>query len=148
MDEPIYFYDPDDDWGFLSNLAPYGFTWEGRIWPTAEHYYQAHKFKHNPELFEKIAAIRNPFEVKGAAHDHEDECAPNWREETCLLVMRLCNREKFKQNPEIAAQLKATGDRLIIERVDSDAFWGDGPDGDGHNWAGKILMEVRDQLGR
>jgi ribA/ribD-fused uncharacterized protein len=147
MTEPIYFYDPDEDWGFLSNMSFYGFDVEGRIWRTAEHYYQAHKFVQHKELFLKIAGTKDPFEAKSIAADNADKCPQGWYEDgQAQVVMRAAIREKFKQNTDIARQLKETGNSPIIERSDADGFWGDGEDGLGQNWAGKILMEVRNEL--
>jgi predicted NAD-dependent protein-ADP-ribosyltransferase YbiA (DUF1768 family) len=34
----------------------------------------------------------------------------------------------------------------LIEDSPFDAFWGTGRDGDGLNWAGRILMEIRRKL--
>ena len=42
--------------------------------------------------------------------------------------------------------LLATGDSVIVEHTEADAFWGDGGDGSGKNMLGRILMEVRTRL--
>lgn len=57
---------------------------------------------------------------------------------------------KFLQNPELAEKLLATGDAELIEGNHwHDTFWGvDSKTGAGKNWLGKILMEVRANLGR
>jgi predicted NAD-dependent protein-ADP-ribosyltransferase YbiA (DUF1768 family) len=34
----------------------------------------------------------------------------------------------------------------LIEDSPGEPFWGTGPDGAGLNWAGKVVMEVRDAL--
>ena len=66
-------------------------------------------------------------------------------------------RDKF-QDPEMrrnAQKLLATGNAKIEEynpkekpdkRHGNRAFWGVGANGDGHNWNGKILMQLRDAL--
>ena len=56
---------------------------------------------------------------------------------------------KFLQNPELAEKLLATGDAELIEgNTWHDTFWGvDSKTGAGKNWLGKILMEVRANLG-
>ena len=63
-----------------------------------------------------------------------------------LEVMRIAVRAKFFQNPELAKRLLATGVAELIEDSESDAFWGCGKNGDGLNWLGQVLMEVRSEL--
>ena len=38
--------------------------------------------------------------------------------------------------------------RSIIEHTAQDDFWGDGGDGRGENWLGRLLMSLRDNLRR
>ena len=59
-----------------------------------------------------------------------------------LEIMKRGDHAKYAQNPELAARLLATGDAELIEDSDSDGFWGIGKNGDGPNWAGRVLMEV------
>jgi ribA/ribD-fused uncharacterized protein len=61
-------------------------------------------------------------------------------------IMRRADRAKFAQNPDLADALRATGDAELIEDSPFEPFWGIGPDGNGQNWAGQILMEVRASL--
>ena len=60
--------------------------------------------------------------------------------------MRRADMAKYVQNSDLAARLLATGDAEIIEDSPYDAHWGTGCDGAGENWAGRIIMEVRDFL--
>ena len=53
---------------------------------------------------------------------------------------------KFSQNPEIAKELLATGDALLIEHTRNDDYWTDGGDGSGKNKLGLLLMQVREEL--
>lgn len=53
---------------------------------------------------------------------------------------------KFSQNPDIAAEILATGDATLVEHTGKDFYWGDGGDGSGLNRLGSILMEVRARL--
>lgn len=42
----IYFYSPRDEYGFLSNFSVgFSFMFNGRLWRTSEHAYQAMKFE-------------------------------------------------------------------------------------------------------
>ena len=53
---------------------------------------------------------------------------------------------KFSQNPEIAKELLATGDAILIEHTRNEAYWADGGDGSGKNKLGLLLMQVREEL--
>jgi predicted NAD-dependent protein-ADP-ribosyltransferase YbiA (DUF1768 family) len=58
--DTIYFYDTESDTVkqehiFLNNFDPSEFIAEdGFKYPTVEHYYQAHKFEGNKDIFEEI----------------------------------------------------------------------------------------------
>lgn len=65
--------------------------------------------------------------------------------------------EKFSQNEELAIELLATGDRVLVEASPIDFIWGVGLAVDdplvldpanwkGLNLLGKVLMRVRDRL--
>jgi ribA/ribD-fused uncharacterized protein len=60
--------------------------------------------------------------------------------------MRAILRLKFQQHPNLAAQLCATQSAELIEANMNDTFWGNGADGRGANWIGRILMEIRAEL--
>lgn len=144
---PIYWYAPDDDWGWMCNLSLHGFSLNGTVWQTAEHYYQAHKFIATPDLFHEIRLCPDPFQAKAIARKNDSHRDPDWyASRKSYDIMKTAVRAKFNQNTEIARLLVSTYPRLIIERTDNDDRWGDGPNGTGQNWAGKILMEIRDEL--
>ena len=54
--------------------------------------------------------------------------------------------EKFRQNPVIAKKLLETGKEEIREMTTKESFWGVGPNLDGENHMGIILMRVREEL--
>ena len=62
-------------------------------------------------------------------------------------IMLELTREKFRQNPDLAAKLLATGDRDLIHYAPwGDTYWGVGKDMKGLNNQGKLLMQVRNEL--
>ncbi|RHZ35354.1 NADAR family protein [endosymbiont GvMRE of Glomus versiforme] len=63
-----------------------------------------------------------------------------------LRAMRWAVREKFTQNSELKEKLWQTGDKRLVEHSPKDNFWGDGGNGSGQNWLGKILMEIRQEI--
>jgi ribA/ribD-fused uncharacterized protein len=60
--------------------------------------------------------------------------------------MHQCVLAKFVQHKDLREQLLATGTEDIVEDSDIDAWWGRGPDNNGLNNLGRILMHVRELL--
>jgi ribA/ribD-fused uncharacterized protein len=60
--------------------------------------------------------------------------------------MRRADLAKFTQHAELASWLLATDDAELVEDSTSEPYWGIGPEGDGLNWAGRVIMEVREHL--
>ena len=140
----IKFYKVHDDYGFMSNFAPYPFSDGNKIWPTSEHYFQAQKFL-IPEIQEKIRQIASPMDAALEGRNRQNPLRPDW-EEVKDEVMLQALRMKFSQNPEIAKGLVATGDAILIEHTRNDDYWADGGDGSGKNKLGLLLMQVREEL--
>ena len=140
----IEFYREEGELGYLANYSNYGFTVDGIYYPTAEHFYQASKFD-NPEIIEKILACKTPREAACCGRNKNHIRIPNFKEMK-LEKMYQGVFEKFRQNPDILQKLLDTGNEEIIEANDQDSFWGIGPDGDGENHMGEILMRVRENL--
>lgn len=139
---PIKFYSTTDDYAFLSNFSPHGFSLDGHWWPTVEHYFQAMKFPDSPEYQKKIRRARTPKEAKSLGRTREHPIRPGWnalRDD----VMRRAVSAKFGAHPELAAGLKETQGEELIENAPRDFYWGCGHTGDGKNRLGEILMETR-----
>ena len=60
--------------------------------------------------------------------------------------MLYCIRLKVLQNKDVADQLLATGDKILVENAPGDPYWGCGRAGTGTNQLGKTLMLVREEL--
>ncbi len=140
----IKFYKVNDDYGFMSNFAPYSFSDGSRIWPTSEHYFQAQKFL-VPQIQEKIRQIVSPMDAALEGRNRQNPLRTDW-EEVKDKVMLQALRMKFSQNPEIAKGLVATGDAILIEHTRNDDYWANGGDGSGKNKLGLLLMQVREEL--
>lgn len=144
MTNEIQFYEPNDDYGFLSNFAASPILVDGFKWPTSEHYYQAQKFS-DPNIIKKIQLAESPDDAFQISRENDRFIRADWlalRDE----IMQYIVAEKFEQNNQFAHQLVATGDQLLKEHSHRDAYWGDGGDGQGENRLGKILMQVREQF--
>jgi ribA/ribD-fused uncharacterized protein len=130
------------DYRFLSNFWPATVEYEGIVYPTAEHAYQATKTLDMAER-RRIAALPTPAQAKRAGEALKQRT--DWPQ-IKYDVMLQCVRYKFTHHPELAAKLLATGDAYLEEgNTWNDHIWGV-CDGWGTNWLGKVLMSVRWEL--
>lgn len=144
MSDRIEFYSAADEYGWMSNFDIAPITLKRKRWPSSEHYFQAQKFAGT----EHEAAIRRAGTPGIAARMGRDRSLPLRRDWERVKddVMRDAVRAKFTQHLDLRAALLATGDAILVEHTDRDAYWGDGGDGSGRNMLGRILMEIRAEL--
>ena len=140
----IRFYSVEGEHGALSNFAPYPITLDGARWPTTEHYFQAQKFD-DGAYRAKIRAAKTPAIAARMGRDRSKKLRRDW-ESVKVGVMRRALEAKLAQHPDIRALLLSTGDAPIVEHTENDDFWGDGGDGSGRNWLGRLLVELRAKL--
>ncbi|HBE16474.1 MAG TPA: Swarming motility protein ybiA [Cyanobacteria bacterium UBA11149] len=139
----IYFFTADEKpYGCFCNFSLHGFELDGLWWPTSEHYYQAQKFAGTPHA-EIIRLAKTPGESAKLGHalPHRSD----WKR-IKYNVMHQAVFRKFQTHEDIRKILLSTGDKMIIQKDIGDYYWGCGKDGTGHNYLGKILMEVRISL--
>jgi ribA/ribD-fused uncharacterized protein len=155
----LYFGRDRERFRFLSHFHSSPIVIDGEAWPTVEHYYQAQKSA-NPQYKAAIRAAVHPGLAKRLAapptsprrvsqsswfRKHGEQPRADWHE-VKLDIMRRADYAKFVQNGILGILLLATGNAELVEDCPSEPFWGIGPDGTGLNWAGRVLMEVRDGL--
>ena len=155
----LYFRRDRDMYRFLSHFHPAPVHLDGETSPTVEHYYQTQK-SFDPAYREAIRGAISPGMAKRLAappqaprkfsgqswfRKHHALPRPDWHE-VKLEIMRRADRAKFTQNPDLAAMLMATGDAALVEDSSGEPYWSTGPDGRGENWAGRLLMEIREEL--
>jgi ribA/ribD-fused uncharacterized protein len=125
---------------FLSNFYPSPITYEGILYPTVEHAYQASK-SHTLHIKKKIAGLSTP----GKAKRYGQKITPlpqNWEN---LKVIIMSNLLSLKFNdPVLEKQLIDTGEDLCLEEVNfwGDTYWGT-CNGNGSNRLGNLLMNIR-----
>jgi ribA/ribD-fused uncharacterized protein len=131
-----------DDFDFLSNFHPSPVRWEGVLYPTVEHAFQAAKTD-DPEERATILAAGSPGKAKRLGK--RVRLRKDW-ESVKVGIMETLVRAKFVSHPELRAALLATGEgRLVEGNTWGDAFWGVCR-GAGKNHLGRILMRVRGEL--
>jgi type I restriction enzyme S subunit len=148
----VVFLKTHEAFGGLSNMAG-GFPLEvnGLRINTSEALYQACRFPHRPEVQRLVIGQASPMTAKMKSKPYRSDSRPDW-DQTRVKIMRWCLRVKLAQNWDAFSELLlATGNRPIVEESQRDAFWGAEPMDDqklvGVNVLGRLLMELRDEIG-
>ena len=130
------------NYSFLSNFHPCPILVAGLLYPSVEHAYQAAKSNDRKTKFKFTIITAREAKALGRAI----ECRPDW-EDVKLKEMKALLQIKFAPDTELAAKLQKTGEAKLIElNWWHDTFWGECPLGNGQNWLGLLLMEVRQEL--
>jgi ribA/ribD-fused uncharacterized protein len=137
----------DDEYGFLSNFYNASCIFEGKLYPTVEHAFQAAKSLDHAER-DWIAAAGSPGLAKRLGR--RINLRPDW-EKIKFDVMEECLRSKFA-DPVLKKKLLATGDEELVEGN----YWHDNTWGNcscekckdivGRNMLGNILMKLRTEF--
>ena len=143
-EDTIYFYAQTDAYSELSNFAPYGIAMDGVWWKTVEHYFQAQKF-HDDAYRERIRQALKPKDAKTLGMTRLLPLRSDW-EQVKDAIMHLAVLKKFQSHAQLGDLLRSTGHRMIVENAPADAYWACGPDGQGLNMMGQILMAVRAEI--
>jgi len=130
----------DEEYSFLSNYYPCKVVYNGYTFLSSEAAYQSQKDPSRVEEFINLEADDSKHLARKV------NIRPDW-EEVKLPIMEEIVRAKFEQNKDLAEKLIATGDEELVEgNYWRDCFWGV-CNGQGENHLGKILMQIRAELG-
>ena len=140
----VDFYKEEGPLGYLANYSNHGFTVNNVFYKTAEHFYQANKFD-NEEIREKIINAETPKESSTIGRDRKNIRRKDFKD-IKLSVMSEAIYNKFSQNKDIRSKLIETRNEPIREMTTKESFWGVGPNLDGENQIGKILMNIRKRV--
>ena len=138
----IDFYKEFGELGYLANYSNHSFFDNGIFYKTVEHYYQSHKFD-DEKLINKILACDTPKEASNIGRDRNNKKKDDFDK---LSVMYQGLYLKFSQNKDIRSKLIETRNKTIREMSVKESYWGVGPNLDGENHIGKLLMQVRDNI--
>ena len=131
----------NNEFEFLSNFYPASIEYEGIIYPTVEHAYQAAKTM-NLTHRSNIAKLKYAGQAKKAGR--KLAIRDDW-EDVKVSVMEYLLRQKFSYE-DLKSKLIATEDRYIEETNHwNDTFWGV-CNGKGQNILGKLLMKIRNEI--
>lgn len=149
----IRFYRASDKtYGAFSSLYRRSMVFEGEVFETAEHAYQAGKARKS-EVRAWLLSAPTPALLAMAAHGlYHWDIAPGWSRNRFARMQAVIDA-KFDQHADLAQVLVDTGDALLVETasVDNDVNrrWGQvlvRGQYVGCNWLGTILMEKRARL--
>ncbi|PGG97684.1 hypothetical protein GX51_07194 [Blastomyces parvus] len=170
--EPVYFWKPEQENGYLGQWYPSEFTWDRNLddedggvetlkYANAEQYMMHRKgllFAPDDPITEEIlsrdSTPPHPAGLRALGRIIPDFDDGVWNKNRYEIVVE-GNYLKFSQNPELKAQLLATGARELVEASPRDRIWGVGFGAKnagarrknwGLNLLGKALMEVRERI--
>ncbi|THU49260.1 hypothetical protein C4D60_Mb06t07680 [Musa balbisiana] len=155
----ISFYKTWDPYGAFSNYSPHPIQMPDEngnnlTWSTMEHYYQAHKFVgvDNPlakDAFEQIKMAKSPEEAsrlgRKLQRQHPELVRADW-DSAKIDIMYGALKCKFSTYPHLEAMLCSTAGSVLVEASPHDLFWGGGREGEGLNYLGRLLMQLRTEI--
>jgi ribA/ribD-fused uncharacterized protein len=152
----VLFYTPK--WYCLDNFSAFNVVYEGILYPTVEHAYQALKFIYatsvdNDEIVDLRANYAEVIRSANSAHDakklaHTVALLPHVRkdwDDVKVWMMEQLLRAKHERHEYVRKILKRTKGLVIVEDSPTDSFWGRGSDWQGQNHLGCLWMKIRDE---
>ena len=135
-------------YGAFSNLYRREIVFEGEVFASSEHAYQAGKPR-KPAVKKWLVEAPSPALLAMAAHGlYYWDIVPGWSK-TKFDRMRAVLRAKFGQHSDLQELLLSTGDARLIESAtvnnEVNRLWGE-VNGVGRNMLGEMLMELRIEL--
>ncbi len=136
----------DDEFFFLSNFYQSKFYYDGQMWKTVEHFYQAHKATNMGDLM-TVANAETPSKAKKLGR--EIKCRDDW-EEIKDKIMFTGLQYKFNCHTDLRDKLVDTSPMILIEGNKwHDNYWGvcsceQCKDKEKLNKLGEMLMRIRD----
>lgn len=126
------------EYAFLSNFYKCDILYNGILYPSAEHAFQAAKCI-DDNMKKYIASQETPALAK--REGRKVKMRPDWHS-VKIDVMREILKIKFS-DPTLRKMINDTGEIMLVEDNSwGDEFWGVYC-GKGKNWLGKVLMEIR-----
>lgn len=131
----------DGDFSFLSNFYPVNVVYEGKVYPSTEHAYQAAKTL-DEQKRDMIARL--PLAAAAKKVGKSVELRPDWSKVRDQVMFDVC-WAKFTQ-PKMSEMLLSTGNAPLVEgNWWHDTYWGV-CNGVGKNKLGETLMQIRNLL--
>lgn len=133
--------DPDSP---FSTVSAHPFELEDYLWPSAEHYYQAHKFEGLPYA-QTIMSASSGQHAYNLGNRWFKRKVKDWKNKRRVWMTRALYR-KVKEYDEIKQALLDTGDQPLLETSLYEHYWGLGRDQRGENTLGNVWMDIRNKV--
>ena len=155
MQNHILFNKVSEPYGWLGNMSPYAVDYAGHCFKTVEHAFQISRLGFDHDMFDALLRIKSPMALKMSIKAMRKDFIYEPLSQTDIEWMQTFLMFKFHQHPDLAKQLKETGDAVLVEDVSNRKnkgaalFWGGYlEDGKlvGENKLGQLLMQVRKHL--
>ncbi|QDS75271.1 hypothetical protein FKW77_000936 [Venturia effusa] len=157
--EPVWFWNPEQENGYLSQWTQSPWEHEGVTYHTAEMWMMIQKAKlfGDEEIAAEMASTSDPAKHKSLGRKARDFDRAKWNENK-LRIVEEGTWFKFtasKNAAELKKQLLETGEREIVEASPFDKIWGIGFGAEnaeanrakwGENLLGIALMNVRKRI--
>lgn len=140
----VDFYKEFGELGYLANYSSHGFYKNNIYYKTVEHFYQSEKFN-DLDIKNNIINCDTPKEASNIGRDRSLKRIDNFKD-IKLNVMYEGLYLKFSQNKDIRSKLIETGNKTIREMSVKESYWGIGPNLDGDNHIGHLLVKVREKV--
>ncbi|KAL7148794.1 hypothetical protein ABFS83_06G203300 [Erythranthe nasuta] len=155
----IFFYKTWDPYGAFSNFSLHPICLPDEngdyySWPSVEHYYQAYKFVGLDDpvarnCLEEIKNAKSPEEAarlgRKTQRQRPDLVRSDW-ESVKTDIMYRALKCKFSTYHNLNSMLVSTVGSVLVEASPHDLFWGGGRDGEGLNYLGRLLMQLRSEF--
>ncbi|KAJ6591615.1 DUF1768-domain-containing protein [Mycena vulgaris] len=156
-------FGPNGPHADFDQFSSHPVTYNGVIYPTSQHLFQAFKVYpgrflippiliseqfhgRRPDLAETIRMAPTAELAFSIARTNKASARPDWFSIN-LSKMEEALFLKFSQYPLLQQELLSTGDSGLYQDSMTDTFWGVGPDLLGRNELGQALERVRQRLG-
>jgi|LNFM01.1.fsa_nt_gb ribA/ribD-fused uncharacterized protein len=148
MHEIRFYRANEKPYGAFSNLLKRAIEFEGEVFATAEHAYQAGKAR-KPAVRKWLMEAPSPSLLAMAAHGlYVWDIAEDWSKIKFDRMKRVL-MAKFTQHEDLKSLLLSTGTARLVESATVDnsvnRLWGE-VNGVGQNKLGALLMEVRAEI--
>ena len=154
----VFFHNPDEENGYLSNWYISQFTIHDMSFSSMEQYmmYMKAKYFHDHEIAEKILSTGNPTTIKALGREFSNYNESYWNGIRQIIIYEGL-LAKFSQNEQLKIELLNTQETILAECAVDDKIWGIGLSMNdkkrydmsywkGKNWLGYSLMMVRNKI--
>lgn len=139
----VLFDEQHPHYGAFCNEAPYAIRISEFTWPTVRHYLLSRQYPAIPS--ERIRQIGTIPQIIDLIQTEDSPESAKWdvvRDDHLEAALRA----KFSQHLDLESRLYRTAEARLVYTSREDSYYGIGPDGQGHNMFGRILMRVRGRL--